>query len=965
MDEKSPIYNSHIIKVFLEFIGKQYPYIDRDYLLEYAKMTKYEVNDTGHWFNQVQVDRFYDIILEKTGNPNISREAGRYTAISQGISALKQHILGFISLAFAYYFLGKSYGTMSRGALVKAKKLRSNKVQVESVPNPGVNEKPYQCENRMGTFESIALLFIGKLATIEHPVCFHKGGDCCRYIITWEKTPYAIWKIVRNYSLLFCILAIPALFFLLPVLSWAVISLNLAILTIIFSFYAVYLEKKELIKTIESQGDKAGDTLDEMCIRYDNALFIQEISRVAATIQNVDELVDTVTSIIEKHLDFDRGIVMLANRKKTRLIYSAGYGYNEQDKQVLRQTEFHLDNPDSTGVFVKSHKEMKPFLIDNIDDNKKRLSKRSRNLANKMSVKSLVCAPIIYENESLGILAVDNLRSKRFLTQSDINLLSGVASQLALGIANARSFQKLQESEEKYRTVLENMEEGYFEVDLAGNFTFVNEATCKILGYEKNELIGINNRKYMDEKNAKNIYNTYAKAYRGGKPPEVADWEFIRKDGSVCIVEMSAALIKDEKKQPAGFRGVAREVTDRKRAEREKKLLEAQLHNARKMEAIGTLAGGVAHDLNNILSGIVSYPELLLLEIPEDSPLRKPLLTIQNSGEKAATIVQDLLTLARRGVATLKPVNLNDVIVEYLKSPEYIKLKEYYPEVKVEVVNRLEPDLFNISGSHIHLSKTVMNIISNAIEAVEGTGQVIVSTKNRYIDKPVTGYDYIEEGDYVVFTVSDTGIGISQEDMERIFEPFYTKKVMGRSGTGLGMAVVWGTVKDHKGYIDVQSIVGKGTTFKLYFPVTRMELLKEKSPSYIKEYMGKGETILIVDDIDEQREIASGMMKKLGYNVTSVSSGEKAVDYLKRHKADLLILDMIMEPGIDGLETYRQVLELYPDQKAIIASGFSETDKVKEAQKLGAGTYIKKPYKIEKIGTIVRAELDNEFLQVL
>lgn len=957
MDEKTPIYNSRITKVYLEFIGKQYPHIDRDYLLEYAKMTKYEVNDTGHWFNQNQVDRFYDIVLEKTGNPNISREAGRYTAISKGISAVKQHILGFISLTFAYYFLGKLYGIFSRGAIVKAKKIRSNRVQIDSVPKPGVNEKPYQCENRMGTFESIALIFTGKFATIEHPVCFHKGGDCCRYIITWEKTPYATWKFIRNYSLLFCILAIPALFFFLPVIPWAAFSLTCAFVTIVFLFYTAYLEKKELIKTIESQGDTARDTLDEMSIRYDNALFIQEISRVAATIQDVDELIDIVTSIIEKHLDFDRGIVMLANRKKTRLIYSAGYGYNKQDKQVLRQTEFHLDNPDATGVFVKSHKEQKPFLVDNINGNGKRLSIKSRNLANKMNVKSLICAPIIYEKESLGILAVDNVKSKRLLTQSDINLLSGVASQLALGITNARSFQKLQESEEKYRTVLENIEEGYFEVDLAGNFTFVNEATCKILGYKKNELVGINNRKYMDEKNAKKIYHTFNKVYRNGEPAKVVDWELIRKDGSVCIVEISVSLIKDEKEEPTGFRGVAREVTDRKRVEREKKRLEAQLHNARKMEAIGTLAGGVAHDLNNILSGIVSYPELLLLEIPEDSPLRKPLLTIQNSGEKAATIVQDLLTLARRGVATLKPVNLNDVITEYLKSPEYIKIKSYYPEIKV--VKRLEPDLLNISGSHVHLSKTVMNIISNAIEAIQVTGEINVSTKNRYIDKPVAGYDYIEEGDYVVLTVADTGTGISPEDLERIFEPFYTKKVMGRSGTGLGMAVVWGTVKDHKGYIDVQSSIGKGTTFKLYFPVTRMKSLKEKSPLSIEAYMGKGETILIVDDVDEQREIASRLMKKLGYNVTSISSGEKAVEYLKHHKADLLVLDMIMEPGIDGLETYKQILKLHPGQKAIIASGFSETDKVKETQRLGAGAYIKKPYAIEKIGTAVRAELDK------
>ncbi|MCP4370860.1 MAG: PAS domain S-box protein [Deltaproteobacteria bacterium] len=870
---------------------------------------------------------------------------------------MRQYVLSFLRLASLYMFMGKIYNRMSRGALVKAKKLRSNRVQIESVPKPGVNEKPYQCKTRMGIFESLAMLFTGKLATIEHPVCFHKDGDCCRYIIAWEKTPYAIWKTIRNYSLLHCILTIPALFLLLPVLSWAVFSLTCAFITITFSFYAAFLERKDLIKTIEGQGDAAKNTSDEISIRYDNAVFIQEVSRVAATILDVNKLIDTVTSIMEKHLDFDRGIVMLANRKKTRLSYLAGYGYNEEDKQVLKQTEFHLDNPDSSGIFVKSHKELKPFLVDNIIDNGKRLSIKSRQLAKKMGVKSLICVPIIYENESLGVLAVDNVKSKKLLTQSEINLLSGVSSQLALGIANATSFQKLQESEEKYRTVLENIEEGYFEVDLAGNFTFFNEATCKILGHKKEELVGINNRKYMDEENANKIFRTFNKVYRNEKSAKILDWELIRKDGSVRIVEISVSLIKDENKRSTGFRGVARDVTDRRLAERERKHLEAQLQQAQKMEAIGTLAGGVAHDLNNILSGIVSYPELLLMKLPEDSPLRKPLLTIQNSGERAASTVQDLLTLARRGVATLNPVNLNDIIIEYLQSPEYLNMKSYYPEIKV--VDRLEPDLLNISGSHVHLSKTVMNIISNATEAIDATGEIIVSTQNCYIDRPVSGYDYIKEGDYVVLTVSDTGTGISPDDLERIFEPFYTKKVMGRSGTGLGMAVVWGTVKDHNGYIDVQSEVGKGTTFKLYFPITRRELKKDKSPLPIEAYMGKGETILIVDDVDEQREIASEMIKNLAYNVTSISSGEKAVDYLKHHKIDLVVLDMIMDTGIDGLETYRKMLEVCPDQKAIIASGFSETDKVKEAQRLGAGPYIKKPYTIEKIGTVVRAELDK------
>jgi CheY-like chemotaxis protein len=375
------------------------------------------------------------------------------------------------------------------------------------------------------------------------------------------------------------------------------------------------------------------------------------------------------------------------------------------------------------------------------------------------------------------------------------------------------------------------------------------------------------------------------------------------------------------------------------------------------MEAIGIISGAVAHDLNNILSGLVTYPDLLLMEIPEGSPLRKPILTIQKSGEKVTAIVQDLLTLARRGVVTAEVVNFNDIISDYLKSPEYERLKSYHPDVQVET--NLEKDLLNILGSPVHLSKTVMNLVSNAAEAMPGGGKTLISTETRYIDSPIMGYDYVEEGDYITLTISDTGVGISPEDMERIFEPFYTKKVMGRSGTGLGMAVVWGTVKDHKGYIDIKSSEGKGTTFTLYFPVTTKGVAKDQPLVPIEDYMGKGESILVVDDVEEQREVASRVLKKLGYSVTSVSSGEEAVDYMKDNSADLLVLDMIMDPGIDGLETYKRILELHPRQKALIVSGFSETERVKEAQILGAGAYLKKPFLLEKIGLAVRDELDK------
>ena len=271
----------------------------------------------------------------------------------------------------------------------------------------------------------------------------------------------------------------------------------------------------------------------------------------------------------------------------------------------------------------------------------------------------------------------------------------------------------------------------------------------------------------------------------------------------------------------------------------------------------------------------------------------------------------------------------------------------------------LETSLLPVLGSPAHLSKTVMNLVSNAAEAMPEGGEILISTENRYIDQPIRGYDYIEEGDYVVLRVSDTGAGVSTEDMERIFEPFYTKKAMGISGTGLGMAVVWGTVKDHRGYIDIQSTEGKGTTFTLYFPATRKELTKDRSLVTIQDYMGKGESILVVDDVEEQREIASRMLQKVGYSVTPISSREEAVDYLKDNSADLLVLDMIMDPGIDGLETYKRILKSHPGQKAIIVSGFSETECVKGAQRLGAGAYVKKPFLLEKLGLAVRDELDK------
>jgi len=314
-----------------------------------------------------------------------------------------------------------------------------------------------------------------------------------------------------------------------------------------------------------------------------------------------------------------------------------------------------------------------------------------------------------------------------------------------------------------------------------------------------------------------------------------------------------------------------------------------------------------------------------------------------------------LLTMARRGVAVTEVVNINEVMSDFLKSPELDKLKTFHPGAQVVV--KLGSHLLNVKGSAIHLSKSIMNLISNAAEAMPGGGKITICTRNTYVDRPVRGYEHVAEGDYVTVSVTDTGIGIPEIDRDRIFEPFYTKKKMGRSGTGLGMAVVWGTVRDHNGYIDIQSTEGQGSTITLYFPVAQEKLVGGGSQPPQAEYQGSGQKILVVDDSKVQREVAVNILGALGYSACAVAGGEEAVAYLRDNHADLLVLDMIMDPGIDGLETFKRIIGFKPAQKAIIASGFSETERVREAQRLGAGKYIKKPYTIETIGIAIKEVL--------
>jgi len=532
---------------------------------------------------------------------------------------------------------------------------------------------------------------------------------------------------------------------------------------------------------------------------------------------------------------------------------------------------------------------------------------------------------------------VDDMSSIRRDEKGDITHYEGILLDIT---DRVQAEEALQESEEKYRSMMEAMIESIYICSPDFRVEYMNPAMIKRTG---RDATGGYCFRALHDLNKKCPWCLHDKSQHG----EYNELEIVSpKDNRSYHISQTPVAHRDGSVSKLT---IFRDITEMRETQ-------AQLYRAQKMEAMGLLAGGVAHDLNNILSGIVSYPELLLMDLPEDSPLRKPIETIQESGMRASDVVEDLLTIAR-GVATGKEtLNLNTIISEYLESPEYQELDKTYSFVNFET--ELDPDLLNMSGSPIHIRKTLMNLVINASEAIEGRGTVAISSMNRYLDEPLKGYDSIRTGEYAVLSVSDDGSGITPEDLEKIFEPFYTKKVMGRSGTGLGLAVVWNTVQDHNGYINVESNE-KGTVFELYFPVTRKGVSDEKEKTPLENYLGHGEKILVVDDEERQREIACGILRKLGYNPEAVSSGEEAVEYVKEHAVDLIVLDMVMPKGINGRETYQQIIKIHPGQKAVIASGYAKTKEVDIAQELGAGKYIRKPYTLEKIGVAVKKEWEK------
>jgi two-component system cell cycle sensor histidine kinase/response regulator CckA len=507
----------------------------------------------------------------------------------------------------------------------------------------------------------------------------------------------------------------------------------------------------------------------------------------------------------------------------------------------------------------------------------------------------------------------------------------------------------LQESEERYRNILDNIQESYFEMNLAGELTFFNDSLIEITGYPRDELMGMNNREYTSEETAKEMYTIFNQVYRTGEPAEINDYEILIKGGETRTLELSTNLMKDQDDRPVGFRGIARDVTERLKAEKERKQLEAQLQQAQKMETIGTLAGGIAHDFNNLLQGIQGRASLMLMGTASSHPHFEHLNGIVDYVEGGANLTRQLLGFARGGKYEVKTTDLNELIKNQNKM--FGRTKK-----EITIRGKYEENLWSTEVDRSQIEQVLMNLYINAVQAMPGGGDLYVQTENIIIDENYIKPFMIKPGKYIKTSVTDTGVGMDKATQQRIFDPFFTTKEMGR-GTGLGLASVYGIVKNHDGFINVYSEQGEGTTFNFYLPTSKGEILDDKE---LAEDILKGsETVLLVDDEDMIIDVGKPILEQMGYNVLTATGGKEALDIYEKNKQEIgiVILDMIM-PGMGGGDTYDRLKELNPDIKVLLSSGYSINGQATKILERGCDGFIQKPFNVMGLSRKIRGILD-------
>lgn len=721
MMDDTPLYNSRIIKSYVEYLNRYFPDIDVAPLLKYANIEAYQLDDEGHWLTQEQSDRFNEIIAKKTQDKDISRKVGRYSATSRASGALGQYVMGLVNPATAYAILEKLNARLSRGAVLKTKSVGADQIEARAILQPGVVEKPYQCVYRLGLLESMTKPFTNKFASIEHPVCIHEGGDCCLYIITWKKTRAFFWKKISSYSLILGFVICLIFLGILNPVHWDALVLLYMVIGMGVTLYSEHLEKKELLTNIQNQGDSAERLLDQINKRYNEALLIQEIGQASSMIMEVDELLRFIMESLGKRLDFDRGMIMLANKQKDSLVYTVSYGYNPRDEDFLHSIKFHLDNPLSKGVAVEAFRKQKPILVNDISEIENDLSQKSIDFVRAMGSQSFICVPIVYKRESMGIMIVDNVQSKEPLSQTEMSLLMGIAPQIGISINNAIAYQKIKESEVRFRSLSENAPDIIYTLGVKGEFTYTNPAIEAILGYRPEEITG----KYFSDIARKGDVRKYIEAFKQVRDQKQTIKEdggiLLHKDGSERYFSISGAPNFDSEGNFIGLVGTFKNMTDIRRSEMELKKSLEKLQSA--MSSTINAISMIVESRDPYTAGHQRRVAKLAVAIAEKLGLSAEKIDLIRMG----SLIHDIGKIYIPSEILTKPTKLGDLELMMMKSHptvgyEILKKVDFIPTI-VDIVyqhhERIDGSGYplGISGDKIFLESRIV-AVADTVEAM-------------------------------------------------------------------------------------------------------------------------------------------------------------------------------------------------------------------------------------------------------
>jgi two-component system cell cycle sensor histidine kinase/response regulator CckA len=677
----------------------------------------------------------------------------------------------------------------------------------------------------------------------------------------------------------------------------------------------------------------------------------EEINRVLYAIadavnasEDLDALYRTIHLVLGTVIDATNFFIAIVDQRQRTLFFP--YYVDEVDEDFSPLTDF--DASDSLTGLVVTEK-LAVFL-----DSQALRARAARKGIWGPTPLVWLGVPLIIRDEVIGVMAVQHYSDAHRYSREDLRLLMAISHQTAVAIDRKRSLEQLKKSEETYRNMFLGAPVGLFSIALDNGILLeCNDAMAAMLGFVGRQhclgsfCLTIDQGEQEAKSKMDELWPT-GELFNSFEAP------LLRRDGSVVWLRLAGRIDRANDR----LEGVAEDITGLRATEAERLALQEKLHRSKKMEALGLLAGSVAHDLNNMLVGIINYPQLMLMKLDPSDALVAPVKAIQAAGQRIATVVDDLLTMARSAAVVREVHNLNELVEEYFISPESRALLRRHAELQVDL--QMAATRANILCSPVHVRKCLMNLFTNAVEATAGKGRIRITTGNRSASAvPIDPGEKPTLVDWVSLEVHDNGSGIATADLDHIFEPFYSRKVMGNSsGTGLGLAVVWNTMQEHGGKVRAVSDE-QGTVFSLLFPSTSeamVEGLGNFDPYHAK---GNGETLLVVDDEPQLREVTCSILSAMGYTVTQAASGEEAVEMLRRRPVDLIILDMLMAPGWNGRHTYEEILRINPRQKAILVSGYAENEDVRACLALGVGAFLKKPYSLEHLCGAVRDELSR------